>query len=76
MEFAQFKHIEKSYKGKNIIETEDYLEDICCMSASSRFETIWRYLKIAPEIREKLERIPELQKPFSAIAAAKKMGLF
>ncbi|HEB92162.1 MAG TPA: hypothetical protein ENI94_01570 [Gammaproteobacteria bacterium] len=76
IEFAQFKHIEKSYKGKNIIETEDYLEIICCMSSDSRFETIWRYLKIAPEIREKLERIPELQKPFNFITTAEEMGLF
>ncbi len=76
MEFAQFKHIEKLYKGENIIETESYLEMICCMSARSHFETIWRYLKIAPEIREELERMPELQEPFNAIATARKMGLF
>ncbi len=76
MEFAQFKYIEKSYKGKNIIKTENDFEVICCMSSGSRFETKWRYLKIAPEIREKLERIPELQKPFNLITTAEKMGLF
>ncbi len=76
MEFAQFKHIEKFYKGKNIIKTENDFEDICCMSSGSRFETIWRYLKISPEVREKLERIPALKKPFNSIKTAKKMGLF
>ncbi|MCF6363110.1 MAG: hypothetical protein L3J88_07160 [Gammaproteobacteria bacterium] len=76
MEFAQFKHIEKFYKGKNIIETENDFEIICCMSSGSRFETIWRYLKIAPETREKLERIPALQEPFNMVEAAQKMGLF
>ncbi len=76
MEFAQFKYIEKFYKGRNTIETENDLEILCCMSSRSRFETIWRYLKIAPEIRERLERIPELQKPFNFIATAERMGLF
>jgi len=76
MEFAQFKDIEKLYKGKNIIETEGHLEIMCCMSSRSRLETIWRYLKIAPETRAKLERIPALQEPFNPVATAKKMGLF
>ncbi len=75
MEFAQFKYIEKFYKGRNIIETENDFEVICCMSSVRRFETKWRYLKIAPGIRAKLERIPSLQKPFNMIETAKIMGL-
>jgi len=76
MEFAQFKHIEKFYKDKNFIKTENDFEVICCMGSVSRIKTKWRYLKIAPETREKLENIPALQKPFNSITTAKKMGLF
>jgi len=76
MEFAQFKHIEKYYKGKNTIETAVNFETICCISSEGRFEEKWNYLKIAPEIREKLERIPELQQPFDFIKTAEIMGLF
>ncbi|VAW86391.1 hypothetical protein MNBD_GAMMA18-512 [hydrothermal vent metagenome] len=46
------------------------------MSSVRRFEAKWRYLKNAPEIREKLERIPALQKPFNSIKTAKKMESF
>ncbi|MCF6211894.1 MAG: hypothetical protein L3J88_10720 [Gammaproteobacteria bacterium] len=76
VEYSQFKYIEKFYKGKNIIETEGYLEIICCMISRTRFYTKWKYLKISPEIRKKLERIPALQKPFNSTTTAEKMGLF
>ena len=75
MEFAQFKYIEKLYKGKNIIKTENNFEIICCAGSRSRFEEKWNYLKILPEIRQKLERIPELKQPFNLVRTAEKMGL-
>lgn len=76
MEFAQFKYVEKYYKGKNVIKTENYFETICCIGSPDRLKMKWKYLKISPEIREKLERQPELQKPFNFIQTAKVMGIF
>ncbi|HEB92558.1 MAG TPA: hypothetical protein ENI94_03645 [Gammaproteobacteria bacterium] len=78
LEFAQLKYMEKYYKGKNIknIEkTEQYLDSICCMVSRRHFESKWKYLKIAPEIRKELERMPELQKPFDVIKSVRGMGL-
>ncbi len=78
LEFAQFKDMEKYYKGKNIInviETDKYLDLICCMILRRHAESKWKYLKIAPEIRKKLERMPELQEPFDVIKSAKIMKL-
>ena len=76
LEYAQLKDIEKYYKGKNIIKTDVDLEIICCMISRRYFESKWKYLKISPDVRKKLERMPELQKPFDVIASAKRMGLF
>ncbi|MCF6364128.1 MAG: hypothetical protein L3J88_12470 [Gammaproteobacteria bacterium] len=75
MEFAQFKYVEKYYKGKNIIKTENHFETICCVGSTNRLKMKWKYLRISPEIREKLERMPELKKPFSFIQTAKIMRL-
>ncbi|HEB92177.1 MAG TPA: hypothetical protein ENI94_01650 [Gammaproteobacteria bacterium] len=75
LEYAQFKDIEKYYKGKNIIKTDIDLEIICCMISRRYFESKWKYLKIAPDVRKKLERMPELQKPFDVIQTVKTMGL-
>lgn len=75
VKFAQFKYIEKYYKGKNIIETENNFETICCTGSQSRLEIELNYRKISPEIRAKLERIPELQKPFNLFDITDKMGL-
>lgn len=75
MEFAQFKHIERLYKGKNIIKTENNFEIICCSGSRSRYEEKWRYLKIGPETRKKLQRIPELMQPFDLVKTAEIMGL-
>jgi len=44
------------------IKTVYELETICCMGLRSHYRGIWLYLKIAPEIRKKLEQIPEKQK--------------
>ena len=75
LELAQLKDMEKYYKGKNIIKTEQYLDIICCMISRRYFESKWKYLKIAPEVRKKLERMPELQEPFDVIQTTKIMGL-
>ncbi|MCF6210562.1 MAG: hypothetical protein L3J88_03450 [Gammaproteobacteria bacterium] len=75
IEFARFKYIERLYKGENIIKTENNFEIICCAGSRSRYEEQWQYLKIAPEVREQLERIPELMQPFDLVKTAEKMGL-
>ena len=75
LELAQLKDMEKYYKGENIIKTEQYLDIICCMISRRYFELKWEYLKIAPEVRKKLERMPELQKPFDVVQTTKIMGL-
>lgn len=77
MEFAQFKYIEKYYKGKNTINTGDYsFELICCMGSHYNLEIELKYRKLPSKIIEKLEQIPELQKPFNFTTTAEKMGLF
>lgn len=75
IEFAKFKYIEKFYKGKNIIETKNNFDVLCCMGLSGRLEAKWQYLKIPPETREKLQRIPELMQPFDPVKTAEIMGL-
>ncbi|MCF6211456.1 MAG: hypothetical protein L3K24_12490 [Gammaproteobacteria bacterium] len=76
IEFAQFKYIEKYYKGKNVIDTGYYsFELICCMGSHYNVEVELKYRKLPLETREKLERIPALQKPFNFITSAEKMGL-
>ena len=75
LELAQLKDMEKYYKGENIIKTEQYLDIICCMISRRYFELKWEYLKIAPEVRKKLERMPELQEPFDVVQTTKIMGL-
>lgn len=76
MEFAQFKYIEKYYKGKNVIDTGYYsFELLCCMGSHYNVEVELKYRQLSSEMREKLERISELQKPFDFIKTIKKMGL-
>ncbi len=76
IEFAQFKYIEKYYKGKNVIDTGYYsFELICCMGSHYNIEVELKYRKLPSEIKEKLEHIPDLQKPFDLVKTAKNMGL-
>jgi len=67
VDFVQFKSIEKDFKGKNTIKTKLPFELVCCTGLRSHYRRMWRYLTIAPEIREKLEQIPELKQPFNFI---------
>jgi len=73
--FARFKFIEKKYKGKNIIETETTFEQICCGNVAIDINAELEYLKIAPEIRKKLENIPELQQPFNVFRVLEALKL-
>ncbi len=75
MEFSQFKYIEKYYKEKNLIKTEYNLEVICCIASQSRLESELKYREIPSKIRDALEKIPGLKKPFNLFDAIEKMGL-
>lgn len=71
----QFKYVEKHYKGKNVLQTRYNLDILCCDMSPKRYQAEWEYLEIDPEIREKVEKIPELKQPFNLSDAADKMGL-
>ncbi len=71
----QFKYVEKHYKGENVLKTRYNLDILCCDMSPKRYQAEWEYLEIDPEIRKKLEKISELQKPFNLSDAADKMGL-
>ena len=77
MAFSQFKFLEKKVTGKNAVDvspsgTYQYeVEDLCCGTVEIQIRTELKYQKIDPEIRNVLEGIPELNKPFNPVAAIK-----
>lgn len=72
MAFTQFKNFEKQLTGVNVIDTSPYtLELLCCASELGKLKTELEYQKIEPKIRQVLEGIPELAKPFNPIATRK-----
>jgi len=72
---AQFKELEKRYRGKNIIETTYDLDILCCVVWEGQAEIEMAYHKISPKLRKKLESNPKLQKPFNPVSPADSLGL-
>lgn len=68
MALTQFIDIEKQLTGANTTDVSPYtVELLCCIGERGSIETELRYRKIPPEIRQKLESIPELNQPFNPI---------
>lgn len=66
--YTRFRDFEKRTTGGNAIDTSPYnLEMLCCIGELGKLETELEYRKIAPEIRQQLETIPELNRPFNPI---------
>ena len=72
---AQFKELEKRYRGKNTIETKYNLEILCCLGWEGQAKIEMAYQKISPKLRKKLRSNSELQKPFNPISTADNLGL-
>jgi len=72
---AQFKDLEKLYRGKNIIETRYDIQTLCCLGWEGQAKVEMAYRKISPQNRKKLESNLLLQKPFNPINTADTLGL-
>lgn len=66
--YTRFRDFEKQTTGGNTVDTSPYnLEMLCCIGEFGKLEIELEYRKIAPEIRQQLESIPELNRPFNPI---------
>lgn len=72
--YTRFRNFEKRLTGGNATDTSPYnLEILCCIGEFGALETEVRYRKLDPQIRLKLESIPELNQPFNPIRTLEAM---
>jgi hypothetical protein len=66
--YTRFRDFEKRITGGNATDTSPYdLDALCCISEFGVLKNEVEYRRIAPEIRQQLESIPELNQPFNPI---------
>lgn len=66
--YARFRDFEKQITGRNATDTSPYdLPMLCCIGQFAALETEVAYRELDPDIRQKLEMVPDLNRPFNPI---------